>query len=59
MFLVNRLGNIIFYYKLYRISDDLLIQRNKKVLAQLFYSSELVNLLKSYSIYVIKRTFKL
>ena len=39
---VNRLGNITFYYKLYRISDDLLIQRNKKVSAapQRFYSSE-------------------
>ena len=38
-------------YKLYRISDDLLIQRNKKVEAQPrpFYSSELVNRLKSYT----------
>ena len=38
-------------YKLYRISDDLLIQRNKKVEAQprLFYSSELVNRPKSYT----------
>ena len=38
-------------YKLYRISDDLLIQRNKRVKAQPrpFYSSELVNRLKSYT----------
>ena len=37
-------------YKLFRISDDLLTQRNKKVKAQPrpFYSSELVNRLKSY-----------
>ena len=37
-------------YKLYRILDYLLIQRNKKVKAQPrpFYSSELVNCLKSY-----------
>ena len=39
-------------YKLYRISDDLLIQRNKKVEAQPrpFYFSKLVNSLKSYTI---------
>ena len=44
-------------YKLYRISDDLLIQRNKKVSAapQPFYSSELVNCLKSYTIYIINK----
>ena len=48
---------IISLYKLYRISDDLLIQRNKKVEAQPrpFYSSELVNRLKSYTIYIIYR----
>ena len=38
-------------YKMYRISDALLIQRNKKVKAQPrpFYSSELVNHRKSYT----------
>ena len=55
MLLVNRLGNITFYYTLYRISDDLLIQRNKKVSAAPwpFHSSELVNCLKSYTIYIM------
>ena len=38
-------------YKFYMISDDLVIQRNKKVEAQPrpLYSSELVNRLKSYT----------
>ena len=46
---------IPFYYKLYRILDYLLIHRNKKVSAApwRFYSSELVNSLKSYTIYII------
>ena len=45
--------SIDLLYKLYRISDDLLIQRNKKVVAQPtpFYSSELVYCLKSYTTY--------
>ena len=43
--------NCSLLYKLYRVSDNLLIQRNKKVEAQPrpFYSSELVNRLKSYT----------
>ena len=43
---------------LYRILDNLLIQRNKKVSAAPlpFYSSELVNRLKFYTIYLIKRS---
>ena len=59
MLLVNRLGEIPFYDKLYRISDYLLIQRNKKVSAapQPFYSSELVNRLKSYTVHIINITF--
>ena len=53
------LGNITFYYKLYRIAENLLIQRNKKVPAapKPFYSSELVNRLKSYAVHIINITF--
>ena len=45
LLLVNMLRFITFYYKFYRISDYLLIQRNKKVFAMPlpFYSSELEN----------------
>ena len=45
---------------MYRISDDSLIQRNKKVLVapQPFYSFELVNCLKSYTIYIIQHCKK-
>ena len=50
-FLLNRLHLPDSSYKLYRILDNLLIQRGKKVEAKLkpFYSSELVNILKSYA----------
>ena len=48
-FSVQTLYSCCLLYKLYRISDDLLIQKSKKVEAQLrpFSSSELVNCLKS------------